>query len=124
MGGVMEIVPRYITSKKQAADYQKVLESLMAQDPPLKSEKGRLLSHLAVLLVDWEKRTVPLELPSPIDAVRVLMADLDLKQKDLVPIFGSRSRVSGFLRGKRKLSLNNIRKLYKKYQIPLKVLIK
>jgi HTH-type transcriptional regulator/antitoxin HigA len=51
------------------------------------------------------------------------MEQQGLKQKDLIPFLGSRSKVSEVLTGKRSLSLAMIRKLYSGLGIPAEVLL-
>jgi HTH-type transcriptional regulator / antitoxin HigA len=46
-----------------------------------------------------------------------------LKQKDLVPYFGSASRVSEFLGGKSKLTLEQVSRLHKGLGIPAETLL-
>jgi HTH-type transcriptional regulator/antitoxin HigA len=62
-------------------------------------------------------------LPDPIEAIRFRMQQANLKQKDLIPIFGSKSKVSEVLNGKRELSLSMIRKLASELGIPTEVLL-
>ena len=54
---------------------------------------------------------------SPIEVLRTLMAGNDLRQKDLVPIFGSESIVSEVLHKKRALYKNHIEKLSKRFKV-------
>jgi HTH-type transcriptional regulator/antitoxin HigA len=49
--------------------------------------------------------------------LRALMDGSNLRQKDLVPIFGSESIVSEVLSGKRELNKNQIEKLSKRFRI-------
>ena len=51
------------------------------------------------------------------------MEQANLKQKDLVPIFGSKGKVSEVLNGKRELSLTMVRKLFRELGIPAEVLL-
>jgi HTH-type transcriptional regulator/antitoxin HigA len=51
------------------------------------------------------------------------MEEKNLKQKDLVPIIGSKSKVSELLSGKINLSLKMISSIHDKLKIPLEVLI-
>jgi HTH-type transcriptional regulator/antitoxin HigA len=51
------------------------------------------------------------------------MNQLGMTQKDLAKILGSKSRASEILSGQRSLSLNQIKILYKKLEIPAEVLI-
>ncbi len=59
----------------------------------------------------------------PIEAIRFRMEQANLKQKDLIPILGSKGKVSEVLSGKRELSLAMIRKLVKDLRIPAEVLL-
>ena len=58
---------------------------------------------------------------SPRNQVR--RKETNLKQKDLIPIFGSKGKVSEILNGKRELSLTMIRKLTNDLGIPAAVLL-
>jgi HTH-type transcriptional regulator / antitoxin HigA len=51
------------------------------------------------------------------------MGEMGLKQKDLAPLFGGKSRVSEVLAGKRPLTLNMVRELNRKLHIPSDLLI-
>lgn len=77
----------------------------------------------AVLIEKYESEQFPVELPSPIDAIRFRMDQLDMAQKDLAPYIGSTSKVSEVLNGKRALSLAMIRRLRDGLGIPADVLI-
>ena len=54
---------------------------------------------------------------SPLEVLRALMDANDLRQKDLVSIFGSESIVSEVLHKKRDLNKSHIEKLSKRFQI-------
>ncbi len=77
---------------------------------------------LATILDAYGRRRYPIELPTPVEAIRFRMEQQGLKQVDLVPYIGSPSRVSEVLSGKRGLSLAMIRRLTT-LGIPAEVLI-
>jgi HTH-type transcriptional regulator/antitoxin HigA len=54
---------------------------------------------------------------SPVEVLRTLMDANDLRQKDLVPIFGSESIVSEILHKKRGLNKKHIEKLSKRFNV-------
>lgn len=60
---------------------------------------------------------------SPRDLIQYLMKQNDLAQKDLVPEFGSPSRVSEFLNGERRLSLQQAKRLAERFRLNIAVLI-
>jgi HTH-type transcriptional regulator/antitoxin HigA len=72
---------------------------------------------LTLLIEDFEERHYTLKPASPLDHLRELMAANDLKQKDLVDIFGTPSIVSGVLHGKRQLTTEHIRRLSERFHV-------
>lgn len=60
---------------------------------------------------------------SPRDLIQYLMKQNDLAQKDLVPEFGSPSRVSEFLNGERRLSLEQAKRLAERFRLNIAALI-
>lgn len=81
--------------------------------------------ELLVKLVEiYEDEKYPISAPDPISAIKFRMEQQGLKNKDLIPYIGSKSKVSEVLSGKRALSLNMIRKLNEGLGIPAEVLIK
>lgn len=74
---------------------------------------------LADAIEQFEERHFEPTPPSPIDAIRFRMEQGGLRDKDLIPYFGSASRVSEVLSGKRRLSKEMIRRLHVGLGIPL-----
>ena len=85
--------------------------------------EGDELELLLLLVETYEKKEFPIDLPNPIEAISFRMEQGKLKPKDLIPIFGSKSKVSEVLNGKRELSLTMIRKLVSDLGIPAEVLL-
>ncbi len=111
---------------KTEEQYDQALErigTLMMDDPAADSDAGRELDLLAMLVEQYEDLVYPIDLPSPIAAIRFRMDQAGMKQKDLQPYIGSASKVSEVLNGKRPLSLSMIRKLHKGLGIPAEVLL-
>ncbi len=84
---------------------------------------GDELELWLLLIEQYEESAFPVDLPGPIEAVRFRMDQANLKQRDLIPILGSKSKVSEVLNGKRDLSLTMIRKLHEHLGIPAEVLL-
>jgi HTH-type transcriptional regulator / antitoxin HigA len=70
----------------------------------LSIEERRLLALLSRLIEDYEDRTFPVPDSPPHRTLQFLMEQNDLRQADLVPVFGSRGRVSEVVNGKRAIS--------------------
>jgi HTH-type transcriptional regulator/antitoxin HigA len=71
----------------------------------------------------YENEHFPIELPDPIEAIKFRMEQLGYNQSDLAKVVGLKSRASEILNKKRKLSLDMIRQLHEKLNIPTDVLI-
>ena len=95
----------------------------MASDPAPGSAAGDKLELLAHLVEDYETKHHDIGLPTPLQAIRFRMEQQDLRPKNLIPYMGSASRVSEVLSGKRRLSLEMIRKLNNGLGIPAEVLV-
>lgn len=97
------------------------IEELMAleETPEIVDE----LELLATLVEMFEEKAFPIPSPTPVDAIRFRMDQQELKQKDLIPYIGSKSKVSEVLSGKRSLSISMIRNLHEGLNIPLEVLL-
>ena len=108
---------------KTQEDYTTTLsqiESLMDAKPntPQMDE----LEVLTTLVEAYEEQHYAIDAPDPIEAIKFRMEQEGLKQKDLVSIVGSKSRVSEILNKKRKLTIEMIRNLHKQLHIPIESL--
>jgi HTH-type transcriptional regulator / antitoxin HigA len=61
--------------------------------------------------------------PDPIEAIKIRMEEMHLKQIDLINKIGGKSRVLEILNRKRKLTLQMIRKLNKRLNLSPELLI-
>ena len=114
----MNIKP--IKNEKDYANSLSLIESLMSAKPntPQMDE----LEVLTTLVEVYEEKFYNIDAPDPIEAIKFRMEQEGLKQKDLVAIVGSKSRVSEVLNKKRKLTIEMIRSLHKQLHIPVESL--
>ncbi len=77
----------------------------------LSAEERSLLALLTKLIEDYEDRTFSVPEGDPCETLKFLLEQNDLRQTDLVHIFGSRGRVSEVVNGKRKISKTQARTL-------------
>ena len=115
--------PAVVKTEAQYREYMSRLEELVEGDPSPDSTEGSELELLSLLVEDYERKVYAFEKPDPVEAVQFRMLEQDLRQADLVPYFGSRSRVSEFLSRQRPLTLAAIRELSSGLGIPTDVLI-
>ena len=78
---------------------------------------------LGLLIDEYEKKYYPIEAPDPIEAIKIRMEEMQLKQIDLVNEIGGKSRVSEILNRKRKLTVEMIRKLTARLNLSPELLI-
>lgn len=112
-----------IKSDAQYRAYLGEIGRLMALDPEPTSSEGRRLELLALVVETYEKERYRIPLPNPVDAILFCLEQKGLQQKDLVPLIGSKSRVSEVLSGKRRLTLKMVRNLSAHLDISAAVLI-
>jgi HTH-type transcriptional regulator/antitoxin HigA len=115
----MKIKP--IKTKK---DYEQALERLeLIFDAKKGTEKGDELEILGMLIDMYEKEKFPIGFPDPVEAIKFRMEQLGYNQTDLANVVGLKSRASEILNRKRKLSLEMIRQIHDRLNIPTEVLI-
>tara|TARA_X000000950_G_C13559857_1_gene515114 strand:- start:289 stop:645 length:357 start_codon:yes stop_codon:yes gene_type:complete len=109
---------------KNETDYQNALKRLeVIFDSKKDTKKGDELEILSILIDKYENENTPIGYPDPIEAIKFRMEQMGLKQKDLAEVVGFKSRVSEILNKKRKLTLEMIRSLSLKLNIPTDVLV-
>jgi HTH-type transcriptional regulator/antitoxin HigA len=107
-------------------DYKAALESiesLILASPEDGSEDSDRIAVLSTLIEDYEKTNLPDYNVDPIEAIKFRMEQLSLKNVDLVPYLGSKSRVSEILSGKRSLTVKMIKSLEEGLGIPASSLV-
>lgn len=110
---------------KTEKDYESVLqriEKLYEVKP--NTLEGDELEVLITLVWAYENEHYSIEAPDPIEALKHVMEAKGLEVKDMIPLLGSRSKVSEVMNKKRSLSLSMIRKLNHVLHIPADLLVK
>jgi HTH-type transcriptional regulator/antitoxin HigA len=109
---------------KNEKDYQEALERVeLIFDAALDSPEADEAEILTMLIDNYEQEFYPIEAPDPIEAIKIRMEEMNLKNKDLVGIIGAKSKVSEVLNKKRKLSVDMIRKLSESLRLSAAILI-
>ena len=99
----------------------RIIEILGAEEG---SPEDRELDALVEAVKAYESRTVESEFPDPISAIKFRMEEAGLTQRDLVPLIGSRAKVSEVLSGKRELTMSMARALHEHLGVPADALLK
>ena len=112
---------RPIKTEEQYREALKRVDSLIDAQP--NTAEFELLEVLSILVDDYENKHYAIEPLDPIEAIKYEMEEQGLKQKDLIPYFGSKEMVSQVLNRKRPLTLRMIKSLYRNFGISADVLL-
>ena len=109
---------------RSEADYRAALARI---DALMDAEPGTPESEELDVLVDlvelYEEENVPMGYPSALAGIRFRMEQEGFSARDLIPLIGSRSKVSEVLSGKRPLTMQMARALHAGLGIPADVLL-
>ncbi|HBK66543.1 MAG TPA: transcriptional regulator [Cyanobacteria bacterium UBA11166] len=99
-----DIQPKIITTEEENEFFLSVVENLMQLGEELTPEKEELMNLLVTLIENFEERHYQLKQAAPHEILKELMAERNLKQKDLINIFKSKGIASEVVNGKRSIS--------------------
>jgi len=116
----MELKP--IKTEMDYRDALKRLEEIFDAKPG--TSESDELEILGLMVDDYENKHYPIDAPDPIEAIKIRMEEMHLKQVDLIPEIGGKSRVSEVLSRKRRLTVEMIRKLTTRLNLSSNLLIK
>jgi HTH-type transcriptional regulator/antitoxin HigA len=109
---------------KTEEDYQQALERLSDLfDAKIGTSESDEADVLAMLVDEYEKKHYPIESPDPIEAIKIRMEEMHLRQIDIAGDLGGSNRASEVLGKKRKLTVDMIRKLTSRLNLSPNVLI-
>jgi HTH-type transcriptional regulator/antitoxin HigA len=115
-------LPSVIHSERENERYLAMLEEL-DEKGKLSAAERRLADLLTLLIEDFEEKAYTLKAAKPIKMLIELMEANDLKQKDLVDVFGTPSIVSEVLNGKRGLTIEHIKKLSRRFRVSAEIFL-
>jgi HTH-type transcriptional regulator/antitoxin HigA len=109
---------------KTDADYQKALKRLEEIfDAKIGTPESDEADILGLMVDEYEKKHYHIDAPDPIEAIKIRMKEMQLKQVDLADAIGGKNRVSEILNRKRKLTVEMIRNLTKRLNLSAGLLI-
>ena len=119
---VSKSLPHVIQNEAENEHYIRVLEILDTKSNPTPAEKA-LADLLTMLIENFEEQHYALRKATPLENLTELMQTHNLKQRDLVDVFGTPSIVSEVLGGKRHLATSHIRKLSERFHVPAELFL-
>ncbi|WP_291786575.1 transcriptional regulator [Cecembia sp.] len=109
---------------KSESDYRDALKRMeVIFDAAIGTPESDEADILGLMIDEYEKKHYPIETPDPIEAIKIRMEEMQLKQVDLVDEIGGKSRVSEVLNRKRKLTVEMIRNLTRRLNLSPGLLI-
>jgi len=106
-------------------DYKGALAQIEAlMDAQEDTPEGDQLDVLVTLVEAYERKTYPMSLPDPVEAIKFYMEQNEMTPKDLEPVIGRINRVYEILNHTRPLTLKMIRNLHGRFGIPAESLIR
>lgn len=106
-------------------DYEAALEEIdRLMDAAPGTTEGDRLDILTTLVEAYEATCHPIEAPDPIAALEYFMEQRGLTRADLIPLLGSRSRVSEILNRRRRLTIEMAWRLHRELGMPAEAVIK
>jgi HTH-type transcriptional regulator/antitoxin HigA len=95
-------MPHVIETEAENERLLAIVELMMKRD--LSPEEAKLFDLLTKLIEDFEDRQYPMGTSSPAEMLRFLMEQRDLRQRDIVHLFGSSGVASEVINGNRAIS--------------------
>lgn len=114
---------KIIKTKKQYEQYLDWVNIQFEHKVKSNTPQGEKLQVALLLIKQYEDANYPIPLPDPIDAIKVKMNELGLKNKDLVGKVGSKGYVSSLLNKKKPLTLELAKLFHQELKIPAEVLL-
>jgi HTH-type transcriptional regulator / antitoxin HigA len=105
------VQPKVIETEEENEFYLTEVTKLMQLGEAISPAQERLLKLLVNLIESFEDRHYQLKSATPLEILTELVRDRGLKQKDLLPVFGSQGIASEVLNGKRGISKSQAKAL-------------
>lgn len=112
-----------IKNNKQYEEFLERIYKLIQKDIKPDTKDSDELEILSILVKEYENEHFPISKPNPLEAIKFRLEQMNISEAELSKVLGNRVRKSEIFSGKRKLSLNMIRKLNSELKIPAEVLI-
>ncbi len=118
----LNIMDNILSEKYHQMALNKVY-ALMKTKPQKDSVEGQEMEMLITLIEAYEEIHVPMQASDPIAYLQYKMEQDNLKQRDLIPFIGDKTKVSKVMNRKQELTVLMITRLSKGLNIPVNFLI-
>jgi HTH-type transcriptional regulator/antitoxin HigA len=117
------IMPVVIETEEENDRMLAEVEKLMAKGENISPEEDALLRLMATLIQDFEEKFYQPKEATPLEILHHLMDARDLKQSDLLEVFGSKGIASEVINGKRNISKAQAKALAKFFKVSVDLFI-
>ncbi len=114
---------KIIKTKKQYEQFLNWVDAQFNNKVKSNTLQREKLQVALLLIKQYEDANYPIPLPDPIDAIKIKMDELGLKNKDLVGKVGSKGYVSSLLNKRKPLTLELAKLFHQELNIPAEVLL-
>ncbi len=118
-----ETLPSTIETEADRQRVLPVISDLMRKGANLSPEEARLLRLLVSLVAAYEAKSFSFEPLAPEVLLKTLIEECELKQKDLLPIFGSEGVISDILAGRRAIGKKKAQELAEFFNVSYKLFL-
>lgn len=116
--------PKAIHTKEEHRHWMRVLDGLISKpEDEITPAEARYGETIALLIEVYEKQHFTAPTVSPVEMIKGLLEQRGLKHRDLLDVFKHESTVSNVMSGKRALTVEQIRRLAKKFHVSPAVFI-
>ena len=114
---------RIIKTKKEYQNYLNWVDDMFDKKVKPNTSEGEKLQVALLLIKQYEDVNYPVPTPNPIDAIKVKMLELGLKNKDLVGKVGTKGYISAILNKRKPLTLELAKLFHQELSIPADILL-
>lgn len=114
---------RIIKTKKQYKEYLDWIDEQFDKKIKPNTTAGDKIELALLLIKQYEDEHFSIPVPDAIDAIKLKMQDLGLKNKDLVGKVGSKGYISAVLNKRKPLTFELAKIFHKEFKIPANVLL-
>ena len=114
---------KIIKNKKQYHEYLDWVDKMFDKKIKPNTPEGEKLQVALLLIKQYEDAHYPIPVPDPIDAIKLKMQEMGLKNKDLVGKVGTKGYISALLNKRKPLTLELARLFHRELDIPADILL-
>lgn len=118
-----ETLPQSIENDGDLAHAETIVDRLLSKGENLSPEEEKLLILVSDLIEAYEDIHYPIPESSPLDMLKFFMEEREVKQSDLLSVFGSSGIASEVVNGKRGISKAQAKKLAQFFNVSVELFI-